>query len=141
MIDSIVVLAVRAVVRASWLIAQVQWYGLGDALRLIGVGVVVGGIVVGMLVACEGHAGKLGDSMRQVGYRNGRSDRGKPSKPSKPKPRVPLSLIDEALNRSLRTSNSRYLNFNCITLICYLIHVRLFDAIPNWDLFENVRKP
>lgn len=50
MIDSIAVLAVRAVVRAAWLIAQVQWYGLGDALRLIGVGVVVGGIVVGMFV-------------------------------------------------------------------------------------------
>lgn len=50
MIDLVAVWAVRAVVRATWFIAQVQWYGLGDALRLIGVGVVVGGIVVGMLV-------------------------------------------------------------------------------------------
>lgn len=50
MIELVAMWAVRAVVRASWLIAQVQWYGLGDALRLIGVGVVVGGIVVIMVV-------------------------------------------------------------------------------------------
>lgn len=50
MIDLVAMWAVRAAARAAWLIAQVQWYGLGDALRLIGVGVVVGGIVVGMFV-------------------------------------------------------------------------------------------
>lgn len=60
------------------------------------------------------------------------------------RPRATLSLIDEALNRSLRTSTTfgyKDLNARRIALICYLIHVRLFDAIPNWDLFENVRKP
>lgn len=50
MIDLAAMWAVRAVVRASWLIAQVQWYGFGDALRLIGVGIVVGGIVFGGII-------------------------------------------------------------------------------------------
>lgn len=50
MIDLVAMWAVRAAVRASWLIAQVQWYGLGDALWLFGVGIVVGGIVFGGII-------------------------------------------------------------------------------------------
>lgn len=50
MIGLVAMWTARAAVRAAWFIAQVQWYGLGDALKLIGIGLVIGGVVVGMIV-------------------------------------------------------------------------------------------